>query len=68
MENSRLSFDSIFFKLDYFKVETNFVMVFDSLETSHPISVEVGNPSEIASLFDIISYQKVKIFTDDNFK
>jgi aminopeptidase N len=31
----------------------------DSLEGSHPISVEVNDPSEINALFDKISYDKV---------
>lgn len=30
----------------------------DSLESSHPISVEVNDPAEIISLFDSISYSK----------
>jgi len=34
--------------------------VLNSLESSHPISVEVNDPSEINSLFDSISYSKVK--------
>jgi aminopeptidase N len=48
--------------LDYFKIETSDVMVMDSLKTSHPINVEVKDPSEIATLFDLISYEKVIIF------
>lgn len=35
------------------------VLVDDSLESSHPISVEVNDPKEINSLFDSISYSKV---------
>ena len=30
----------------------------DSLESSHPISVDVKNPDEIKSIFDSISYDK----------
>lgn len=30
----------------------------DALETSHPISVEVENPTQIAEIFDAISYTK----------
>ena len=30
----------------------------DSLESSHPISVEVNNPKDIIKLFDSISYSK----------
>ena len=33
-------------------------MVLDSLESSHPINVEVNDPAEISSLFDLISYDK----------
>jgi aminopeptidase N len=44
--------------LDFFKVETNMAMEVDSFETSHPISVHVNDPSEIGSLFDLISYFK----------
>lgn len=47
---------------DSFKVETahNFLQVLDldSLETSHPVSVAVGKPDEIAQIFDTISYTK----------
>lgn len=35
-------------------------MVKDSLESSHPINVEVNDPNEINSLFDDITYSKVK--------
>ncbi len=34
------------------------VMKTDSLESSHPISIEVGHPDEITQIFDSISYQK----------
>ena len=44
--------------LDFFKVQTSDVMIIDSLESSHPISVEVNDSSEITSLFDLISYFK----------
>ena len=30
----------------------------DALETSHSISVEVENPTEITEIFDAISYTK----------
>lgn len=30
----------------------------DALESSHPISVEVGHPDEINEIFDKISYDK----------
>lgn len=30
----------------------------DALESSHPISVEVGHPDEINEIFDRISYAK----------
>lgn len=45
-----------------FKVETvnNFIQVLnlDSLQSSHPVSVPVGHPDEIAQIFDTISYLK----------
>lgn len=34
------------------------VFDFDSLKSSHPVSVEIGNPSQIAAIFDRISYNK----------
>lgn len=34
----------------------------DALATSHPISVQVGDPTEIESIFDTISYNKVSTF------
>ena len=30
----------------------------DALNSSHPIEVEVGHPSEVSEIFDIISYKK----------
>lgn len=33
----------------------------DSLESSHPVSVEVNDPGEIGAIFDAISYDKVYI-------
>lgn len=30
----------------------------DALESSHPISIEVGHPDEISEIFDSISYGK----------
>lgn len=45
-----------------FQVETvqNFIRVLDldSLQSSHPVSVKVGHPDEIAQIFDTISYTK----------
>jgi len=46
--------------LEFFFVQKLSTFVLDSLESSHPISVEVNDPSEINSLFDTISYDKVK--------
>ena len=34
------------------------VFQLDALETSHPISIPVGHPDELASIFDKISYRK----------
>lgn len=31
---------------------------FDSLRTSHPVSVEIGHPNQISEIFDVISYNK----------
>lgn len=36
------------------------VMVDDALLSSHPIIVDVSSPAEITSVFDAISYNKVK--------
>ena len=44
--------------LEFFFVQKLNTLVKDSLETSHPISVKVNNPSEVSSLFDTISYDK----------
>jgi aminopeptidase N len=30
----------------------------DSLESSHPVSIEVNDPGEISAMFDTISYNK----------
>ena len=46
--------------LDFFKMDTNSLMVLDSSVKSRPISVTVNDPNEINSLFDSISYEKVK--------
>ena len=48
----------------------------DALESSHPVSVVVQNPSEIEEIFDVISYQKgasiirmlANFIGEDNFK
>lgn len=34
------------------------VLSLDALKTSHPVSVPIGNPSEIDQIFDTISYKK----------
>ena len=34
------------------------VFSLDSLKSSHPISVPIGHPREIAQIFDTISYKK----------
>jgi aminopeptidase N len=47
------------FQLDNFFVAKISVLVKDSYELSHPISVEVINPNDIPSIFDSISYDKV---------
>jgi len=44
--------------LDFFYVQNLGVLDLDSLETSHPISVEVNDPNEINAIFDAISYDK----------
>ncbi|CAF0815629.1 unnamed protein product [Brachionus calyciflorus] len=44
--------------LDFFFVNQLSTFIQDSLESSHPISVEVNDPNEITSLFDGISYGK----------
>jgi hypothetical protein len=42
-------------------MDTNSLMVLDSSVKSRPISVTVNDPNEINSLFDSISYEKVKL-------
>jgi hypothetical protein len=49
-------------KFDYFVIDTLSVMVKDSLESSHPVSVEVNDPNEIFSIFDELTYIKVKLY------
>jgi len=44
--------------LEFFKFQTSICMEIDSLESSHPISVDVNDPNDINSLFDLISYYK----------
>lgn len=34
------------------------VFEFDALKSSHPVSVQIGNPNQISSIFDRISYDK----------
>lgn len=34
------------------------IFKFDALKSSHPVSVQIGNPNEIPTIFDSISYQK----------
>lgn len=45
------------------EVVDNMMNVFslDSLKSSHPISVPIGHPREIAQIFDTISYKKGKL-------
>ncbi|VVC39573.1 Hypothetical protein CINCED_3A003208 [Cinara cedri] len=54
--------DFLYPEWNSFQVETaqNFLQVLglDSLKTSHPVSVPVGHPDEIAQIFDTISYTK----------
>ena len=54
-------------KLDYFKLDTNSLMVLDSSVKSRPISVTVNNPNEINLLFDAISYEKVNLMNKECF-
>ena len=51
--------DYFIFKLEYFFVQHLNAFRMDSLETSHAISVDVNDPTEVGSLFDEISYDKV---------
>ncbi|CAF0929907.1 unnamed protein product, partial [Brachionus calyciflorus] len=44
--------------LDYFIVEKASSLIKDSLESSHPVSASVNDPSQINSIFDSISYDK----------
>lgn len=37
---------------------TDSVFKFDALKSSHPVSVEIGNPNQISTIFDRISYDK----------
>lgn len=34
------------------------VFEFDALKSSHPVSVQIGNPNQISAIFDRISYDK----------
>jgi aminopeptidase N len=46
--------------LEQFVVDkTQPALALDALASSHPISVEVRDPSEIEAIFDAISYSKV---------
>jgi hypothetical protein len=50
----------VLFQMDQFYVENlSPGLYLDGLTSSHPISVPVHDPSEISSIFDAISYQKV---------
>lgn len=55
-------FPQLYPEWNSFQVETadNFLLVtdLDSLQSSHPVSVPVGKPDEIAQIFDTISYRK----------
>ena len=45
--------------IDQFVVsEVQMVFGLDALQSSHPVSIEVGNPDEINEIFDRISYAK----------
>ena len=43
------------------------VFALDALESSHPVSVEVGHPEEINEIFDRISYEKGAILNSNSF-
>jgi aminopeptidase N len=45
---------------DFFVTDSFTAMDKDSLETSHPVSVDVNDPDEINAIFDEISYTKVQ--------
>ena len=48
--------------MDQFLVDdSQTAMLLDQLSNSHPISTDVKNPNEINSIFDSISYDKVRI-------
>ena len=47
--------------LEYFFVDSISALNKDSRDTSHPISVYVEDPSVIDSIFDTITYIKVKL-------
>ena len=47
-----------FIKLENFYVSKISVLVKDSLESSHPISVDVNSPADVGAIFDSISYDK----------
>ncbi len=44
--------------MEYFYVSRLSVLVKDSLESSHPVSVDVASPYDIGAIFDAISYDK----------
>lgn len=45
-------------KLDFYEIIVFFIYLIDALHSSHPIEVEVGHPSEVAEIFDTITYNK----------
>lgn len=49
-------------------MESFSALVQDSLESTHPVNVEVNDPAYILSLFDAISYNKVRSKTLKMFK
>ena len=44
------------------ELQSSFIL--DSLESSHPISIEVDYPDEINEVFDAITYVKGTIYDD----